>query len=214
MASPRTAEFFPTPADFRAWLKSNHAKHSELWVGFYKRDSKRPSITWPESVDEALCFGWIDGLRQNIDVVSYRIRFTPRKATSTWSAINIRRITVLMEKRRVHAAGKKVFATRKTEAATYSHENNDVELPLEYEKRLRANKRAAKYFDAQMPSYRKGARRWIMNAKQEATRESRLNILIESSAAQDFIPPFKWSLRAPARLKAAGRLEKKKSRER
>jgi uncharacterized protein YdeI (YjbR/CyaY-like superfamily) len=94
----RDATFFATPDRFNAWLKTHHAKKVELWVGFYKRESKKPSITWPESVDEALCFGCIDGFRQNIDTVSYRVRFTPRKATSNWSAINIRRIEVLMPK--------------------------------------------------------------------------------------------------------------------
>jgi uncharacterized protein YdeI (YjbR/CyaY-like superfamily) len=197
----RTGTFFATPDNFRAWLKANHVMELELWVGFYKRESKRPSITWPESVDEALCFGWIDGLRQNIDAISYRIRFTPRKPTSTWSAINIKRIAELAKEGRLQAAGKKAFAARKDEKSkTYTYENKDVILPAEYEARLRKNKKALKYFDAQAPSYRKGARRWIMSAKQQATRESRLQTLIDSSAAQDFIPPFKWSMRAPGRV--------------
>jgi uncharacterized protein YdeI (YjbR/CyaY-like superfamily) len=174
LKAKRDATYFATPEKFRAWLKSNHAKHRELWVGFYKRDSGKPSITWPESVDEALCFGWIDGLRQSIDGVSYRIRFTPRKATSVWSAINIGRMQVLIKADRVQDAGHRAFAARKTERSTYSHENADIVLPTEYEARLRKNKAAAKYFDAQAPSYRKAARRWVMTAKQAATRESRL----------------------------------------
>ena len=200
-ANKREATFFANAAAFREWLQTNHGKHTELWVGLHKKESNLSSITWPESVDEALCFGWIDGLRQRIDAVSYRIRFTPRKATSTWSAINIKRMAVLMKDGRVHDAGKKAFAARKVKRSRiYSYENADVALPVEYESRLRKHKVAAKYFDAQAPSYRKAARRWIMSAKQAATRQSRLATLIESSAAKQFIPPFKWSLHARTKL--------------
>src|SRR5258707_15081451 len=101
---PKTL-FFATPADFRAWLEKNHSTHQELSVGFYKRDSRRPSITWPESVDAALCYGWIDGVRNSIDAISYRIRFTPRKATSTWSAINVKRVAELLRLGLMHSAG-------------------------------------------------------------------------------------------------------------
>jgi len=201
MTAARTGTFFSTPKKFRAWLKAHHAKKAELWVGFYKRESKKPSITWPESVDEALCFGWIDGVRQNIDAVSYRIRFTPRKPTSTWSAINIKRVAALTREGRVSEAGKRAFAARKAKRSRiYSHENDDVNLLPEYETRLRKNQAASDYFDAQIPSYRKGARRWVMGAKQEVTRVKRLQELIKSSAARDFIPPFRWSMQAPGRL--------------
>jgi len=169
-------------------------------VGFYKRDAKKPSITWPESVDEALCFGWIDGLRQSIDNASYRIRFTPRKPTSNWSAINIGRVAALTKAGRMHEAGAKAFAARKEERSrTYAYENASVALAPEYEERLRKAKAAAKYFAAQPPSYRKAACRWVMSAKQAATREARLALLIQSSAAQDVIPPYKWSKQAASK---------------
>ena len=203
-ATQRAATYFVSPAKFRTWLKSNHAKHTELWVGFYKRESNKPSITWPESVDEALCFGWIDGLRQNVDTVSYRIRFTPRKASSIWSAINIQKVNVLTAAGRMQAAGTKAFAARKAERSLiYSYENADVTLPPDYELRLRQNKAASKYFDAQSPSYRKVARHWVLRAKQAATRDARLATLIECSAAEDFIPLLKWSVNAPSRKAAA-----------
>jgi uncharacterized protein YdeI (YjbR/CyaY-like superfamily) len=211
-SAARTATFFPTPARFRAWLTTHHAKQTELWVGFYKRESGKPSITWPQSVDEALCFGWIDGLRQSIDATSYRIRFTPRKPTSTWSAINIKRMSALLAENRVASAGQRAFAERNdAKSKTYAYENKDLELPPAYESRLRKNKKASKYFDEQAPSYRKAARRWIMSAKQEATRESRLNTLIECSAKQSFIPPFQWSMNAPNRKRSitAGRAPRK-----
>jgi uncharacterized protein YdeI (YjbR/CyaY-like superfamily) len=111
-ARPKTL-FFATPADFRAWLEKNHALHTELSVGFYKRDSGKPSITWPESVDAALCYGWIDGVRNSIDAVSYRIRFTPRKPTSTWSAINVKRVAELTKLGLMHPAGVKAFEALK-----------------------------------------------------------------------------------------------------
>jgi uncharacterized protein YdeI (YjbR/CyaY-like superfamily) len=193
----RTATFFATPNRFRAWLKSHHASKSELWVGFYKRDSNRPSITWPQSVDEALCFGWIDGLRQSIDESSYRIRFTPRKATSNWSAININRVVVLTTEGRMHTAGQKAFAKRKVaRSRIYTYENPEVEFAPEYARRLRKNKSASAYFDAQTPSYRKLVRGWIMNAKQSATRETRLTTLIECSARGEIVPPYRWGTRA------------------
>jgi uncharacterized protein YdeI (YjbR/CyaY-like superfamily) len=169
-------------------------------VGFHKRESKKPSITWPESVDEALCFGWIDGLRQNVDMLSYRIRFTPRKATSNWSAINIRKVAALADAGRMREAGHKAFAARREERSKiYAYENSDVALPAEYERQLRKNKAAATYFAAQSPSYRKGARRWILGAKQLVTRDTRLTTLIACSAKQEFIPPFRWSMNAPSR---------------
>jgi uncharacterized protein YdeI (YjbR/CyaY-like superfamily) len=205
----RAATYFASPAKFRAWLKANHTKQTEFWVGFYKRESKLPSITWPESVAEALCFGWIDGLRQNVNAVSYRIRFTPRKPTSNWSAINIKRVAVLIAEGRMQDAGNKAFAERKAERSRiYAYENDDLALPPEYEKQLQKNKAAKKYFDSQSPSYRKGARRWILSAKQEVTRDARLAMLIECSAAKDFIPPYRWSMSAPSRKVQASQKKK------
>jgi uncharacterized protein YdeI (YjbR/CyaY-like superfamily) len=196
----RAGMFFSRPEKFRAWLATHHEKKTELWVGFYKRESGQPSITWPESVDEALCFGWIDGLRQSIDALSYRIRFTRRKPASNWSAINIERVGVLTKEGRMSAAGRKAFEARKdARSKVYSHENKDVELSAEYEKQLRKNKPASKYFAEQAPSYRKAARRWVMGAKQEKTRDTRMTALIEYSARREFIPPFRWSMQAPNR---------------
>src|SRR5512147_507837 len=119
--------FFPTPADFRRWLKAHHATETELLVGFYKTGSGKPSITWPESVDQALCFGWIDGIRKSVDDVSYASRFTPRRPRSNWSAVNIRRVAVLTEQGLMQPAGLKAFAAR--EEARSSYESQLEQLP-------------------------------------------------------------------------------------
>src|SRR3954471_5877213 len=135
--------FFKTPADFRKWLAKKHPPATELLVGFYKQDSGKPAITWPESVDEALCFGWIDGVRRRIDDVSYSIRFTPRKKTSTWSAINIARVAEATKLGRRQSPALRAFEQRREEkSAIYSDENETGTLPAEYEKKLRANKKA------------------------------------------------------------------------
>src|ERR1700756_3861877 len=136
-ALPKT-RFFANPADFRAWLEKNHAVHTELSVGFYKRDSGKPSITWPESVDAALCYGWIDGVRHSIDAFSYRIRFTPRKPGSTWSAINVRRVEELTKLGLMHASGLRAFHGRKGEkTGIYSYEQRkQAKLPPAYEKQF------------------------------------------------------------------------------
>ena len=175
--------FFEAPAAFRQWLEKNHDKESELLVGFYKKDSGRPSITWPESVDQALCFGWIDGVRRRIDEISYSIRFTPRKRASTWSAINIGRATELTRLGLMRPAGAKAFEQRSDDKSRiYSYENAPRTLPRADEKRFRANKKAWKYFNDQPPSYRRVAIYWILSAKKEETRERRLATLIDDSA--------------------------------
>lgn len=183
-ALPKTL-FFPTPANFRAWLEKNHALHTELSVGFYKRDSGRPSITWPESVDAALCYGWIDGVRNSIDNVSYRIRFTPRKATSTWSAINVKRVAELTKLGLMHPAGIKAFEARKGDkTGIYSYEQRKTaKLPLAYERKFRTNKKAWAFFQKQPPWYQRSAAYLVISAKQEATREKRLAELIRDSEA-------------------------------
>jgi uncharacterized protein YdeI (YjbR/CyaY-like superfamily) len=176
--------FFETPADFRRWLKRNHDKASELLVGFYKKDSGRPSITWPESVDQALCFGWIDGVRKRIDDVSYTIRFTPRKRGSNWSAVNIRRVGEL-KLGLMQPGGLKAFEQRTAEkSAIYSYENAPKELPAADEKKFRANKKAWTYFNAQPPSYRRVAIHWVVSAKREETRARRLALLIDDSSQE------------------------------
>ena len=177
--------FFKTPADFRKWLTKNHTTATELWVGFYKKDSGKPSITWPESVDEALCHGWIDGVRKSVDETSYKIRFTPRRPRSIWSAVNIKRVSVLTKEGRMQPAGDKAFAARKeSKSGIYAYEQRQPELPEIYVKELRKNKAAAKFFESQPPSYRKLTSWWIVSAKQEETRLKRLAKLIEASAQQ------------------------------
>jgi len=185
-------KFFKTPSDFRKWLERHHTESRELLVGFYKKDSGTPSITWPESVDEALCFGWIDGLRRRIDDRSYSIRFTPRKQSSTWSGINIKRIQQLIKEGRVREAGEKAFAARQqNRSGIYSYEQRSAELVEPYASQLRKNRAAAKFFAAQPGSYRKAANWWILSAKKEETRLRRLEQLIKLSAANQTIPQFR-----------------------
>jgi uncharacterized protein YdeI (YjbR/CyaY-like superfamily) len=177
--------FFATPGQFRAWLEQNHAKEKELSVGFYKRDSRKPSITWPESVDAALCYGWIDGVRNSIDATSYRIRFTPRKPTSTWSAINVKRVAELTKLGLMRSAGIKAFEARKGDkTGIYAYEQRKTaKLPPPYEKQFRTNKKAWDFFQSQPPWYQRTAAYRVISAKQEATRLKRLAELIHDSAA-------------------------------
>jgi uncharacterized protein YdeI (YjbR/CyaY-like superfamily) len=175
--------FFKSPADFRKWLETHHASTQEQWVGYYKKSSGQPSITWPESVDEALCFGWIDGIRKSVDDVSYTIRFTPRRPSSIWSAVNIKRVEELSKKGLMRLAGLKAFEARKeNKSGIYSYEQRSAELPAPYEERLRQNKAAWDFFYAQPDSYRKVAFWWVVSAKKEETRLKRLERLIEESA--------------------------------
>jgi len=195
-----TPTFFPTPADFRAWLAEHHATVPELLVGFYKKDSGRPSITWPEAVDEALCFGWIDGVRRRIDDASYSIRFTPRRAGSIWSAVNVARVAELTAAGRMEPAGLAAFAAR-TEAKTaiYAYEQRSTAAlsPAE-EQAFRADAAAWAFFQAQAPSYQRSATWWVISAKQEATRRKRLATLIADSAAGRRLAQYRWAT-PPAR---------------
>jgi uncharacterized protein YdeI (YjbR/CyaY-like superfamily) len=179
-----TPTFFAEPADFRAWLEENHERKSELLVGFYKKASGRPSITWPEAVDEALCFGWIDGIRRSLGDESYTIRFTPRKARSTWSAVNIARAKELVADGRMRPAGLAAFEARSDDrSAIYAYEQrHDAKLSPEQEREFRANQRAWEFFQAQPPWYRKNALWWVVSAKREETRARRLRTLIDDSA--------------------------------
>lgn len=175
--------FFRTPAALRAWFARNHATKTELWVGFYKVGSGKPSITWPESVDEALCCGWIDGIRKTIDADSYKIRFTPRKKTSIWSAVNIRRVKALIEAKRMLPAGLEAFGDkRENKSGIYSYEQRRAELDEPYLGRLKKNKAAFAFFSAQPPGYRKIAIWFVVSAKREETRLKRLDVLVETSA--------------------------------
>ena len=175
--------FFRTPAELRAWFRKNHATAEELWVGFYKVGSGKPSITWPESVDEALCVGWIDGIRKSVDDESYKIRFTPRKKVSTWSAVNIRRVKVLTDEKRMQPAGLQAFAARReNKSGTYSYEQRRAELDEPYLGHMTRNKSAWEFFQAQPPSYRKVVIWWVVSAKREETRLARLKKLVEECA--------------------------------
>lgn len=174
--------FFARPTDFRAWLEEHHETEQEILVGYYKKGSGRQSITWPESVDEALCFGWIDGIRRSIDAESYSIRFTPRKSRSIWSAVNIGRMEALIAEGRVHPAGLKAFSARQeNRSGIYSYEQREVELPEPYRAMLKENGTAWDFFHAQPASYCKVATWWVVSAKQEATRLKRLATLIDDS---------------------------------
>jgi uncharacterized protein YdeI (YjbR/CyaY-like superfamily) len=176
--------FFATPADWRAWLEEHHETERELLVGFWKRGTGRPSITWPESVDEALCFGWIDGVRRRVDDECYTIRFTPRQKRSTWSAVNIARVAELEAEGRMRPAGLAAFARRSDDrTAIYSYEQRrTAELGPGEEAELRANPAAWAHFQAQTPSYRRAAAHWVMSAKREETRRRRLEQLVAESA--------------------------------
>lgn len=184
--------FFPTPSEFRAWLQKHHAQSTELWVGFYKKNSGKPSITWPEAVDQALCFGWIDGVRKSLDTSSYVIRFTPRKPRSTWSAVNIGRAKELAARGLMSPVGLKAFEKRSEEkSAIYSYEQRkSAQLAGPQEEKFRAKQRAWEFFQSQAPWYRRIATYWVISAKKEETREKRLAALIEYSERQKSVPPL------------------------
>ena len=174
--------FFPTQKEFRKWLEKNHNKETELIVGFYKVNSGKPSMTWSQSVDEALCFGWIDSVRNSIDKDSYQIRFTPRKSDSIWSAVNIKKVEVLTKKGLMQKAGLESYEKRTLcKSKIYAFENEEVKFSADFEKQFKANKKAWNYFQSLAPSYRKLSSSWVMSAKQEATRIKRLNELIAES---------------------------------
>jgi uncharacterized protein YdeI (YjbR/CyaY-like superfamily) len=176
--------FFESAVAFRGWLDANHDRAQVLNLGYYKKGSKRPSISYPESVDEALCFGWIDGVRHAIDGDSYTVRFTPRKPGSIWSARNVARVQELIAEGHMTAPGLAAFEARNPDKTNmYSLEQQTVRFTPEFEAKLKANKAALAYFQAQPPGYRRIATWWVMSAKQEATRQRRLALLIEDCAA-------------------------------
>ena len=184
--------FFATPSELRAWLEAHHATAKELLVGFHKKGSGKPSITWPEAVGEALSFGWIDGVRRSIDDVSYTIRFTPRTARSTWSAVNIKRAKDLIEQGRMRPAGHKAFEARTDDrSAIYSYEQrSQAKLGAEFERRFRSNTKAWAFFKAQPPGYRTTATYWVVSAKREETRRRRLATLIDDSGHERTVRPL------------------------
>lgn len=186
--------FFSSAKEFRKWLKANHTRRTELWVGFYKKATGIPSITWPESVEQALCYGWIDGIRKSIDDASYKIRFTPRKPDSHWSDVNIKLVKKLKKEGLMQPAGLKAFEARtEKKSRRASYEQARVNFNTEYEKKLKLNKKAWKYFSSQAPSYQKQTMWWIMSAKREDTRLKRLEILIQSSEEGQYVPPLRWT---------------------
>jgi uncharacterized protein YdeI (YjbR/CyaY-like superfamily) len=184
--------YFATPDEFRAWLEEHHETETELLVGFHKKGSGRPSITWPESVDQALCFGWIDGVRRSIDGERYSIRFTPRKQRSTWSAVNVKRVGELEAEGLMRPAGRAAFERRSEDrTGIYSHERREAAaFDAEQERAFRADERAWAWFQDQPPYYRRAATHWVVSAKKPETRERRLRRLIEDSGAGRTVPPL------------------------
>ena len=175
-------KFFSRPDQFRHWLERNHDRETELLVGFHKKASGKPSVTYNEALDEALCFGWIDGVRKNVDETSYTIRFTPRKPRSIWSNVNVNHVERLIKAGRMHAAGLDAYARRDPKrTGIYAFENRPREFAPEYEKKFRANRAAWKFFEQQPPGYKRTIIFWVMSAKQEETRMRRLERLIADS---------------------------------
>jgi uncharacterized protein YdeI (YjbR/CyaY-like superfamily) len=175
--------FFSSPAEFRKWLTANHTKATELLVGFHKVGSGKPSLTWPQAVDEALCYGWIDSVGKSLGAHSYTIRFTPRRPRSFWSNKNIASATRLTKAGRMRAAGRKAFAARTDErSGAYSFEKEEIVFDALLAKRFRASRAAWDFFGAQPPGYQKTMRHWVMSAKHEETRIKRLSRIIEMSA--------------------------------
>ena len=177
-------QFFPTQTEFRDWLEKNHDKKRELFVGYYKVNSGKPSMSWSESVDQALCFGWIDGLRKSVDSESYFIRFTPRNPKSIWSAINIAKVEQLTKQGLMKPAGVALFNMRKeSRSRIYTYENGSVNLSDEFEVQFKTYKKGWEFFMSMPFSYRKPAISWVMSAKQQITRIKRLTQLINDSEA-------------------------------
>jgi len=176
--------YFATPERFRAWLAANHAKRPELLVGFYKKSADRPSIDWPQSVDEALCYGWIDGVRRSLGAESYTIRFTPRRTGSIWSSINIRRVAALKRAGRMQPAGLAAFVRRSRDrSAVYAYEQRENATLAAAELRVfRANRVAWEYFSSLAPSYRHKALYWITSSRKAETRRARLERMIAMAA--------------------------------
>jgi uncharacterized protein YdeI (YjbR/CyaY-like superfamily) len=177
--------FFASQSDFRKWLEKNHAKETELFVGFYKVNSGKPSMSWSQSVDQALCFGWIDGIRKSIDTESYFIRFTPRKPKSIWSAVNIKKVEELTKNGLMMPSGLAIFNLREDyKSRIYTYENPAVKFSEEFELKFKSNKAAWLYFQSLPQSYQNPAINWVMSAKQDATRNKRLEELINDSEAK------------------------------
>ena len=180
-----TPIFFTNQASFRMWLEKNHKTETELLVGFYKKNSGKANMSWSQSVDEALCFGWIDGVRRSIDEDSYCIRFTPRRPSSTWSSVNIKKVEELIKLGLMQPAGLEIYKQRKEEkTGVASYESRAKQLDEYLEIKFKANRIAWEFFSKQAPSYQKTIIHWIMTAKQESTRLLRLDKTINESEKQ------------------------------
>jgi uncharacterized protein YdeI (YjbR/CyaY-like superfamily) len=175
-------KIFSSGAEFRQWLDKNHGSSTELWLGFYNKRTHKKSITYREALDEALCFGWIDGVRKSIDETTYKQRFTPRKAKSYWSAVNVRRADELTKLGRMAPSGLTAFESRSVNSGKYSFESRPKKLPTSYEKKFKANLAAWKFFRAQAPWYQRTSSFWVVSAKRDETRQRRLETLISDSA--------------------------------
>jgi uncharacterized protein YdeI (YjbR/CyaY-like superfamily) len=183
--------FFASPEEFYDWLDEHHESESEVYVGYWKKATGKPSLTWSEAVDQALCFGWIDGRLNRIDAERHMQRFTPRRPGSNWSKVNVEKVAKLKEAGLMRPAGIAAFERRSEDkTGVYSYERENEVLPAEFEQRLRAEPAAAEYFDSRPPWYRRTAARWVVSAKRPETRERRLATLIECSAAGRTVPPL------------------------
>ncbi len=189
--------FFATQDDLRRWFVENHQNETELIVGYYKKGSGLPSVDWPQSVDEAICFGWIDGIRRSIDEKSYQIRFTPRNPRSHWSGVNIRKVEKLIKEKKMYPAGLKVWeAHKRKNEMNASYEQKALTLDKKYEDQIKANPQAWAYFSEGLsPFFRKLSIHWVMSARKEETRQRRLHTLIEASAKGKKISQFQETKR-------------------
>jgi uncharacterized protein YdeI (YjbR/CyaY-like superfamily) len=183
--------FFPTEADFRRWLDANHETAPELLVGFWKKGSDKPSIDWPQARDQALCFGWIDGLRKSLGDDAYTIRFTPRRKGSIWSKVNVERFEALNAAGLMTSAGESAFEERK-KVGVYAYEKALTFLTSEEEAEFRKNRTAWADWEKRPPSYRRSALHWITSAKKLETRAKRLGELIAVSAEGRRLPQYDW----------------------
>jgi uncharacterized protein YdeI (YjbR/CyaY-like superfamily) len=182
---------FPSAADFRAWLEANHASARSLFIGYYKKGVQKPAMTYPQAVEEALCYGWIDGITYRIDDELTATRFTPRRPTSSWSAINIARVAELTAAGRMHPAGLRAFETRdRRKDAAYSYERQSADLPAGMAGRLDADAVAHAAWQAERPSFRRGAAHWVGSAKRPETRERRFGELLDALRAGTRPRPF------------------------
>jgi uncharacterized protein YdeI (YjbR/CyaY-like superfamily) len=183
--------FFRAQSELRRWLERNHAREQELWIGFYKKDSGKGGITYAQALDEALCYGWIDGIRKKLDDSSFTMRFTPRRPRSIWSNVNVRHVDRLTKAGQMAAAGLAAFNARDpARTGVYTFEREPVELTPPLRKKLEQNPRARRFFDAQPPYYRRLVSSWVISAKKEETRDRRLAQLIACSAEELRIPQY------------------------